>query len=144
MRDTNKIASIILFILAIITFLIVIDAPMLYSINQNNDCFFAAPSVGSSMYPTIKNGDNIIIMLKTHPEFNLDIGDILVYNHPGIGAVAHRIYNIKGSNYYVKGDNNEEPDSSSVNMNQIIGKVYYTVDKNNILQNFFVEQFINE
>jgi len=76
------------------------------------------------MYPTIKDGDYIIIDVT--PE-KIGIGDIIVYVH-GNELICHRVIAITKIGYILKGDNNKIPDPWVVKDNQIIGKVVWIID----------------
>jgi len=81
--------------------------------------------VGYSMYPTIKPG-SIVIYDRT-PD-SIHIGDIIVYYHPGIGLICHRVIIITKMGYVVRGDNNSMSDPWLVKPNQVVGKVVWVVD----------------
>lgn len=62
--------------------------------------FFATVS-GTSMLPTLQDGQDIII-LKTK---NFKVGDIVVARHPTYGLIVKRVAAKKGSKVYLKSDN---------------------------------------
>ena len=84
--------------------------------------------IGSnSMYPYMARGDVILIEKKKGEEINkLEVGDILVFRYDG-KIIAHRIQKViekKSGNYFVtKGDNNNQPDSSVISEEKVIGIV---------------------
>lgn len=141
MGNKKKI-TIALFIIGIIVFLFAIDVAFVADVYSKRDYVYCSTGVGTSMYPYIKNGDTLVILTKDSPDFDLDVGDVLVYVY-GSSAIAHRIYRIENSRYFVKGDNNAFTDEGFVTDNQVIGKVYNVIDQNNILQKATVEYFIN-
>ncbi len=107
----------------------------------NRQHYVIAEVEGMSMYPTIKDGDLVVVMLKTHPQFNLSVGDIIVYLPVSRAGqlpfaeyfvehrvlIAHRIlkiYDTGTTKYYlVKGDNNPYEDPWTITDQDIIGKV---------------------
>jgi len=93
------------------------------------DTFILGIGNGTSMYPTIKNGDYMIIDLT--PE-DIKVGDIIVYVHyipnKGLIKIGHRVIAITDNGYIVMGDNNEEPDPWIVKEDQIIGEVEVVID----------------
>ena len=56
---------------------------------------------GTSMVPTLKNGQNIIV-LKTN---NLNVGDIVVAVHPTYGLIVKRLSIIEVNQVYLTSDN---------------------------------------
>ena len=58
---------------------------------------------GTSMVPTLKNGQNIIV-LKTS---NFKIGDLVVARHPTYDLIVKRVAAIKGDQVYLKSDNRQ-------------------------------------
>ena len=56
---------------------------------------------GTSMVPTLKNGQNIIV-LKTN---NLNVGDIVVAVHPTYGLIVKRLSMIEVNQVYLTSDN---------------------------------------
>jgi len=62
---------------------------------------FPATVSGTSMVPTLQDGQDIIV-LKTK---NIKVGDIVVARHPTYGLIVKRVAAIKGSKVYLKSDN---------------------------------------
>jgi signal peptidase I len=62
---------------------------------------FPATVSGTSMVPTLQDGQDIIF-LKTK---NFKVGDIAVARHPTYGLIVKRVAAIKGSKVYLKSDN---------------------------------------
>ena len=62
---------------------------------------------GNSMVPTFSNGD-IIKFDKFDSKYTVDIGDIIVFNHPfkkNLKLIKRVAHTLDSSNFYVKGDN---------------------------------------
>lgn len=107
-------------IIAIALFTIPNAQTLLQTIQEDKEHFYASTSVGTSMYPTIKQGDTLIIMEKDYPGFTINTGDIIVYEINN-NAIAHRVVGRYCCGYLAKGDNS--PAMETVSYNQIIGKV---------------------
>jgi signal peptidase I len=58
---------------------------------------------GTSMVPTLRNGQNIIV-LKTS---NFKVGDLVVARHPTYDLIVKRVAAIKGDQVYLKSDNRQ-------------------------------------
>lgn len=58
---------------------------------------------GTSMLPTLQNGQELII-LKTK---DFKVGDIVVAHHPTYGLIVKRVAQIKGDEVYLMSDNRE-------------------------------------
>lgn len=86
----------------------------------HKEYYYASEALGTSMYPTIKNGDTLIILEKSSPDFTINVGDILVYERNGT-AIAHRVVGVYCCGFFVKGDNCNQIEN--VSYTQIIGKV---------------------
>jgi signal peptidase I len=69
-----------------------------YGINQLP---MAAKVKGTSMVPTLKDGQSILV-LKTN---NLTVGDIVVAMHPTYGLIVKRLSIIEGNQVYLTSDN---------------------------------------
>lgn len=72
---------------------------------------------GDSMFPSIKNGDNITITKL--PSYSLN--DIVVFQYKLEGLIVHRIIKIEENTYYCKGDNATRIET--INKEHILGKV---------------------
>jgi signal peptidase I len=108
-------------IVGIALFVIPHTEVVLQTFQENKEYFYASTSMGTSMYPTIKQGDTLLIMEKEHPDFTINVGDILVYERNGT-AIAHRVvgrYMCCG--FFVKGDNSQIIET--IYYDQVIGKV---------------------
>lgn len=97
----------------IVAFVIVITWDLFLDMVENHEFYAIAKAEGWSMYPTIKNGDFLVIWSKGHPNFNLTEGDIAVYYRDDM-LIAHRVIDvitINGKLYYItQGDNNQIED----------------------------------
>ena len=83
--------------------------------------------VSGSMEPNIHVGS---IVYTKEVEFNdLEVGDIISYQISGDTIVTHRINSINSDKQTIvtKGDANETVDGSEVNINQIVGRVAFTI-----------------
>jgi signal peptidase I len=67
----------------------------------NNQLPMAAKVKGTSMVPTLKDGQSILV-LKTN---NLKVGDIVVAIHPTYGLIVKRLSIIEGNQVYLTSDN---------------------------------------
>ena len=84
---------------------------------------------GSSMYPTLKSGQDV---LSINWFVNPKVGDIVIVNRlqvTGYREIIKRVVKIEGDKVFVAGDNqNESTDSrdfGAVSMDQIVGKVIW-------------------
>ena len=100
----------IILVMVIIALAIMFTMP--YSTDfENRDNYGIAEIVGYSMYPQMYDGEYVLYMTPEHPNFDINIGDVVVYYNEEAGVyVAHRvvnIYNEDGVEYVLtKGDNN--------------------------------------
>lgn len=58
---------------------------------------------GTSMIPTLKDGQDIIVLKTT----DFKVGDLVVARHPDYGLIVKRIAEIKGDQVYLKSDNRQ-------------------------------------
>ncbi len=58
---------------------------------------------GTSMVPTLKDGQSIVVLKTT----DLKVGDLVVARHPNYNLIVKRIAEIKGDQVYLKSDNRE-------------------------------------
>lgn len=82
--------------------------------------------VGNSMYPTLKDGD-LIVVRGVDPS-TLAVGDIVVYRSPNDPRtmIVHRIVEVVSREppaFRTKGDNRAKPDSWLVTGDMIVGQV---------------------
>ena len=88
--------------------------------------------LSGSMSPTFNRGDAVIINKLTKQEKNeLKKGDIIQFIS-GTKYVVHRIYKVTNDEYgnkafITKGDHNNAPDSDQVSLDNVIGKVSFSV-----------------
>lgn len=88
--------------------------------------------LSGSMSPTFNRGDAVIINKLTKQEKNeLKKGDIIQFIS-GTRYVVHRIYKVTNDEYgnkafITKGDHNNAPDSDQVSLDNVIGKVSFSV-----------------
>ncbi|MCZ3366294.1 MULTISPECIES: S24/S26 family peptidase [Methanobacterium] len=68
-----------------------------------NQLPFLAIVSGTSMIPTLKDGQEVIA-LKTK---NIKVGDIVISRHPTYGLIVKRVATIENSKVYLKSDNRE-------------------------------------
>ncbi len=88
--------------------------------------------LSGSMSPTFNRGDAVIINKLTKQEKNeLKKGDIIQFIS-GTKYVVHRIYRVTNDEYgnkafITKGDHNNAPDSDKVSLDNVIGKVSFSI-----------------
>ena len=75
---------------------------------------------GSSMEPAMSNGD--LAVLRQNREYQ--VGDVVLYQHPEIGPVIHRIIALEGSRYHLQGDHNDWEDSYLPTATDIAGELW--------------------
>lgn len=80
---------------------------------------------GTSMEPLFHEGD--LVFADVQAEYK--IGDVVVYLHPDVGRVIHRIIDREGVLYVLKGDNNSWIDGYYPTREEIIGKYRYSIPK---------------
>lgn len=102
-----------------------INIPALQTINENPEYFYASESIGISMYPTLKNGDVLIIQKNTDPSFNVKVGDIIVFTYNDM-YVGHRVIDVENNYVVTKGDANTF--SEHITYDRIVGKIFYNTN----------------
>jgi signal peptidase I len=75
---------------------------------------------GNSMEPLYHRGDLVILRQTDQPE----IGDIFAYHYPDIGSVIHRIIDVQGNHFILKGDHNASPDGYQPLFDELIGRAW--------------------
>lgn len=80
---------------------------------------------GSSMEPLFHEGDFVIADVQAEYK----VGDIVIYFHPDVGRVIHRIIDRDGDHFILKGDNNGWIDGYYPSREEIIGKYRYSIPK---------------
>jgi signal peptidase I len=78
---------------------------------------------GSSMEPAFHRGDLIL----ARSQSSYQVGDAVVYRHPVVGPIFHRIIGQEDGLYMLKGDNNPWEDSYTPNQEEVIGKLWLKV-----------------
>ncbi len=78
---------------------------------------------GSSMVPTLQEGDLVIVMRVDPGEIEVD--DIIVYTVGG-EEVIHRVIGKEGDIVFTKGDNNPLPDKP-VHVSAVLGEVIFRI-----------------
>ncbi len=78
---------------------------------------------GISMEPKFHKGD--LALVRTSGSYN--VGDIVVYRHPTIGPVIHRIIGRDGDRFIFKGDNNSFVDPYHPTQAELIGKFWFHI-----------------
>jgi len=78
---------------------------------------------GNSMEPDVLLGD--LVVARSAPEYSL--GQAVIYRHPQIGFVFHRIIDAKGGTFSMQGDNNDWVDSYQPSESEILGKYWFKI-----------------
>ncbi len=78
---------------------------------------------GISMEPKFHKGD--LALVRTSSTYS--VGDIVVYRHPTIGPVIHRIIGKDGDHFIFKGDNNNFVDTYHPTQSELIGKFWFHI-----------------
>lgn len=78
---------------------------------------------GNSMEPEFQLGDLII----TRAQNAFELNDRVVYEHPQVGFVFHRIVGQEGETFTLKGDNNNWMDSYHPLQEEIIGRYWFAI-----------------
>ncbi|ROS05383.1 nickel-type superoxide dismutase maturation protease [Sinobacterium caligoides] len=85
---------------------------------------------GESMLPTFRSGDYVLALKRRR--IALDIGDVVVVQHPRFGTIIKRLTGITdGSTLLIAGDNRlastPQPTLGSITPEQVIGKVIFHI-----------------
>lgn len=137
---SGKLAILVFIVLLSVIIFTSVDVGVLYEISQHPEYFYASETIGFSMYPQVYTGDMFIIQTVEHPDFEVDIGDIIVFES-GDSAVGHRVLEIRQNYYITKGDNNRG--SEVVYPSQLIGCVYKIIYRTNPIGQFVFTQVAN-
>jgi signal peptidase I len=78
---------------------------------------------GTSMEPKFHKGD--LALVRKSNSYN--VGDIVVYRHPTIGPIIHRIIGKEDGHYTFQGDNNNFVDSYHPTQAELIGKFWFHI-----------------
>jgi len=131
----------------------------LYSdITENRDHYFCTVGIGSSMEPAIHEGDLLVVQLYTHPDFSVDVGDVVVYSAPMYptypyaeylrerALVAHRVVSkatVAGqTRYMIRGDAVPQADPWSIYDECIVGKVVKVIPRENKMSIYMVSKML--
>lgn len=76
---------------------------------------------GDSMAPHFRRGD--LVLVRPAPVYQ--VGDIVVYRHPDVGPVFHRIIARAGERFVLQGDHNTWVDSYRPTAAEISGKLWW-------------------
>jgi len=79
--------------------------------------------VGDSMEPRIVRGD--LVLLRTQDRYT--VGDMVAYQDPNLGTVLHRIREVHGDQFLLRGDNRESDDSYRPAQDEITGAVWTVI-----------------
>ncbi|MDH4339066.1 MAG: signal peptidase I [Thermoleophilia bacterium] len=81
---------------------------------------------GNSMEPSLRTGDLAVIRRQE----SVEKGDIVLYNHPVLGAhVLHRVVRDRGGRYVLKGDNNDFLDGVRPTASEIEGQLWFSLPR---------------
>lgn len=75
---------------------------------------------GNSMETDFHRGD--LVITRKQPPGGYEVGDVIAYRHPQIGAVIHRIVGREDDRFVLKGDNNSWLDSYQPVESEVMGK----------------------
>jgi len=126
-------------ILSAIIVMAILLAPVFQLAGYDTRYLYASTACGYSMYPSIKNGDLLVVAKKGSPYYDPEIGDILVYRYKNF-YVAHRLIHINGDIYFLKGDNNDYVER--VKEENIVGEVIETIPKENLIAYTLVKDLL--
>ena len=100
---------------------------------ENPDFYLYLQSGGYSMEPDIKEEDYILLQKSSHPDFNIQAGDVILYCKDDGEIDCNRIHNINGissvKRYHIIDDNGNLTDKH-IYGSQIIGKIVSVVNTN--------------
>jgi len=78
--------------------------------------------VGSSMVPTLRDGDTITV--QAVPFSEIRVGDVIVFRDPHGARVVHRVREIRRGRLWTKGDANARRDAFWVTREMYLGKAH--------------------
>ena len=100
---------------------------------ENPDFYLYLQSGGHSMESNIKEGDCILLKKSSHPDFNIQEGDIILYCKNDGEIACNRIHNINGissvKRYHIIDDSGNITDKH-IYGSQIVGKIVSVVNTN--------------
>ena len=127
-KITKKIFKRVILIILIILF--VVNLILYFEENTHILGFYMFNIVSESMEPTFFKDD--LVVVKKIEVSNLQKGDIITFRQED-RIISHRIVKIiieKGKMKFItKGDNNEVQDKDSIEINNIYGKVVFSIPK---------------
>ena len=103
--------------------LLVAAAWYLFAPVQLGGSFTYFQIVGDSMEPTISRGD--LVLLRSQERYTT--GDMVAYRDPDLGTVLHRIREVDGTVFILRGDNRDSDDSYRPVEEEIVGQVWQIV-----------------
>lgn len=78
---------------------------------------------GNSMEPEVQFGD--LVVARKSDQYQLD--QRVIYDHPQLGYVFHRIVDQEGDQFILQGDNNDWLDTYQPTQDEILGKYWYDI-----------------
>jgi len=110
------------------------------------------------MEPAIYENDLLVVQLYTHPDFSVDVGDVVVYSAPMYptypyaeylrerALVAHRVVSkatVAGqTRYMIRGDAVPQADPWSIYDECIVGKVVKVIPRENRMSVYMVSKMM--
>ena len=82
--------------------------------------------IGGSMQPNMSTSD--IAIVRAAPAY--EPGDMIIYAHPQIGWIIHRVVSHTDNSYLTRGDNNYWLDSYQPNHGEIVGRLWRRLPAN--------------
>jgi signal peptidase I len=90
---------------------------------------------GNSMEPDVHLGDLVV----TRKSDQYEIDQRVVYQHPNLGHVFHRIVDMDGERFILQGDNNDWLDSHQPAADEILGRFWFKIPRGG----FIIKQLRN-
>lgn len=82
--------------------------------------------MSGSMEPTIMTGSVCLVNENVDPD-SLEVGDVVAFTLVSGKEVTHRIIQKDATTFRTKGDNNEDPDISPINRDQVVGETIASI-----------------
>lgn len=129
--DNHVLVMVVIVVISVVALVLcfTVDIGVLHEVSQHPEYFYASETVGLSMYPQVYTGDMFIVQTVDHPEFNIKIGDIIVFDSGHNSAIGHRVLEVHTGYYVTRGDNNDR--GERVYPSQVIGRVHKTIYRTN-------------